>query len=109
MNAKTDKKERRSWWMQFIISVLGTAIGVGLTFAISHMIENRKQEQAQRMTAMMVIHAIDETVDQLQLMKTDMDKMYNAMLFTMQHLDQLDSVPNDTLYLAINYIIADDQ
>lgn len=109
MSDKTDKKERRSWWMQFVISVLGTAIGVGLTFAISHRIENRKQEQAQRMTAMMVIHDIDETVDQLKLMKSDMDKMYNAMLFTMQHLDQLDSVPNDTLYLAINYIIADDQ
>ena len=63
------RKERRSWWMEFIISVIGTAIGVGLTFAVSNRIENRKQEQAQRMTAMMVIHDIDESIERVQSLK----------------------------------------
>ena len=40
------RKERRSWWMQFLISVIGTAIGVGLTFAVSNKIENRKPKIA---------------------------------------------------------------
>ena len=32
MTKEDNRKERRSWWMQFLISVIGTAIGVGLTF-----------------------------------------------------------------------------
>ncbi|MBO7073445.1 MAG: hypothetical protein J6W12_00835 [Bacteroidales bacterium] len=34
MTKEDNKKERRSWWVQFLISVIGTAIGVGLTFAV---------------------------------------------------------------------------
>ena len=62
MTKEDNRKERRSWWMQFLISVIGTAIGVGLTFAVSNRLENRKKEQAQRLTAMMVIHDIDESM-----------------------------------------------
>ena len=95
--------------MQFLISVLGTAIGVGLTFAVSHRIENRKKEQAQRMTAMMVIHDIDESVKSLKTLKEIIEIQYNAMLFVKEHLDQLDSVPNDTLYTAIGFITSDER
>ena len=98
-----------SWWMQFLISVLGTAIGVGLTFAISHRIENKKKEQAQRLTAMMVIHDIDESVNSLKTMKEYMETHYNAMMYAKEHLDQLDSVSVDTLYKAIEFIMTDDQ
>ena len=102
-------KERNIWWMQFLISVLGTAIGVGLTFGISHRIENKKKEQAQRMTAMMVIHDIDETIDKLRLMKVDVENGYYATMYTMEHLNQIDSVPTDTLYAVINFLLSDDQ
>ena len=95
--------------MQFLISVLGTAIGVGLTFAISHRIENRKKEQAQRLTAMMVIHDIDESVQSLKTLKENTKKLYEAMLFAREHLDQLSTVPNDTLYMALSFITSDDQ
>lgn len=44
MTKEDNRKERRSWWMQFLISVIGTAIGVGLTFAVSNRLENRKKE-----------------------------------------------------------------
>lgn len=44
MSNDTDKKKRHEWWMQFVISVLGTAIGVGLTFAVSNRIDNNKKE-----------------------------------------------------------------
>ena len=99
----------RSWRMQFLISVMGTAIGVGLTFAISHRIENKKKEQAQRLTAMMVIHDIDESVNSIKTMKEYMETRYNAMVFAKEHLDQLDSVSVDTLYKAIEFIMTDDQ
>ena len=109
MVTEEKKKERKSWWIQFFISVIGTAIGVGLTFAVSDKIENHKKEQAQRITAMMVIHDIDETIDQLKLIKETYEQQYDATLFTLGRLDQLDSVSNDTLALVVGFIIRDDQ
>ena len=109
MNKEEKKKSNKSWWMQFLISVMGTAIGVGLTFAVSHRIENRKKEQAQRLTAMMVIHDIDESVKSLKTLKENMETQYNVVLFVMERLDQLDSVPLDTLNKVIEFITSDDQ
>ena len=103
------KKSINSWLMQFLIGVMGTAIGVGLTFAISHRIENKKKEQAQRLTAMMVIHDIDESVNCLRTMKEYMETGYNAMIFATEQLDKLDSVLADTLYKAIEFIMSDGQ
>ena len=109
MIKEDNRKERRSWWMQFLISVVGTAIGVGLTFAVSNRIENRKQAQAQRMTAMMVIHDIDESIERVQSLKDNIDKQYNATLYAMSHPDQIDSLPQDTLVLALSYLVSDEK
>ena len=108
MIQEDNRKERRSWWMQFLISVVGTAIGVGLTFAVSNRIESRKQAQAQRMTAMMVIHDIDESIERVQGLKDALESQYNAMIYAMSRLSQFDSVPKDTLILAVSYILADE-
>ena len=109
MGKQKKGKLNKSWWMQFLISVLGTAIGVGLTFAVSHRIENKKKEQAQRLTAMMVIHDIDESIKSLKTLKESIETQYNALSFAAEHLYQLDSVPNDTLYSAVRFITSDDQ
>ena len=109
MNKEEKKKSNKSWWMQFLISVMGTAIGVGLTFAVSHRIENRKKEQAQRLTAMMVIHDIDESVKSLKTMKENMETQYNVLLFVREQLDRLDSVSVDTLSKVVEFITSDDQ
>jgi hypothetical protein len=34
------KKTSDSWLMRFLISIIGTAIGVGLTFAVNNTIES---------------------------------------------------------------------
>lgn len=109
MSKEKKKKSRNNWGMQFLISVLGTAIGVGLTFAVNNRMENRKKEQAQRLTAMMVIHDIDETIDQVKKMKEDMESGYDKTMYVMEHLDQMDSVPDDTIYKAVEYLLLRDR
>lgn len=109
MTKEDNRKERRSWWMQFLISVIGTAIGVGLTFAVSNRLENRKKEQAQRLTAMMVIHDIDESIERVKSMKDDMEQQYNATIYAMSHLDQMESLSYDTLVLVLAYILEEDE
>lgn len=95
--------------MQFLISVIGTAIGVGLTFAVSNRIDNRKKEQARRLTAMMVIHDIDESIDRLKSMKDEMETQYNATIYVISHLNQIDSLSQDTMGLAISYLVSSDE
>ncbi|MBO6080817.1 MAG: hypothetical protein J6P54_07625, partial [Bacteroidales bacterium] len=74
-------KSRASLWMQLLISIIGTAIGVGLTFAVSSWMDNRKKEEAQRLMAIMVIHDIDESINTLKTLKEGMETEYNAMVY----------------------------
>jgi len=93
--------------MQLLISIIGTAIGVGLTFAVNNWMDNRKKEESQRLMAIMVIHDIDESINTLKTLKEKMEKEYNATMYVRDHLDQLDSLPNETLALALSFIVED--
>ena len=101
------KKLRASLWMQLLISILGTAIGVGLTFAVNNWMDSRKKAETQRLMAIMVIHDIDESINSLKTLKENMETEYNATLYAREHLDQFDSVPNDTLSLALSFLVND--
>lgn len=109
MSNDTDKKKRHEWWMQFVISVLGTAIGVGLTFAVSNRIDNNKKEQAQMLTAMMVIHDIDETIDKLKEMKETSETGYNITSYLVEHPEKVDSISFDTLNMVLGFLILSEE
>ena len=102
-----DKKrhDSRQWWKDFLISVLGTAIGVGLTFAISKIVENNKKKEAQRVTAMMVIDDMEKSLEIVRFIKEDEEQRNSAAQYVMEHLSEIDSIPYDTLSLVANYII----
>ncbi len=81
MNMEKKKKRKVSLWKQLLVSIIGTAIGVGLTFAVNNWMDNRKKEEAQRLMAIMVIHDIDESINTLKTLKEQMETMYNATLY----------------------------
>lgn len=104
-------KEKRfvlnNWWKQFLTGVMGTAIGVGLTFAVSNWVDNHKKDQAQRQTAMMAVYDIDEIV---RLMKEDSqeeDLIFPILSHLAAHPERLDIISPDTLRMAVLYLIDD--
>ena len=101
------KKLRAPLWMQLLISIIGTAIGVGLTFGVNNWMDKRKKEETQRLMAIMVIHDIDESINSLKTLKENMETEYNATMYVREHLDQIESVSNDTLSLALSFIVED--
>ena len=95
-----------SRWQQFFISVLGTAIGVALTFSLNGLRANNKQQQAQRLTAIMVIHDIDNTIDILKSWKQQEASKDTLLHYAMDNKDHLDKVPSDTLSSIILNLVS---
>jgi len=92
-------------WSQFFISVLGTAIGVGLTFGLNGMMERHKQDKAQRLTAIMVIHDIDCTIDIIKSWKKQEESADDLLHYAIEHRDDVDMMPYDTLVKVITCLV----
>ena len=92
----------------FLVSVLGTAIGVALTFSLNELRSEKQKDQAQRMTAIMVIHDIDDTIDDLKKLK-DSEQLFNDYAqFILERKDCMETVPFDTLSRFANMLSKND-
>ncbi|MBQ9548563.1 MAG: hypothetical protein IJV01_05345 [Bacteroidales bacterium] len=95
------------WWKQFLTGVMGTAIGVGLTFGVSNLVDNHKKAQAQRQTATMAVYDIDEMI---RALKEDLqleDALFPIAMYLSNHPDRMDKVGIDTLRQALTYLMED--
>ena len=97
-------KVPNTWGKSFLTSVLGTTISIILTFGTSALVERKVKADVQRQTAMMVIHDIDVCVDQMEEMAKNEEESNNAIQYILAHLDQIASLPEDTLSLAMDLL-----
>ena len=92
------------WWKTFLTSILGTTISIALTFGTTAWVSNKKKQDAQRQTAMMVIHDIDVSAALMEKKANLEEKSKNAVQYIMDHFSQIDSLPEDTLWYAMAMI-----
>ena len=98
------KTKRRFDWDSFFVTVLGTAIGVALTFVVSGILERRNKAQAQRLTAIMVIHDIDNSIDIVKKMKEEEERNGELLRFALKQRDHLEGMPIDTLSRVLDVL-----
>ena len=103
MKKKTTR--RKFDWERFLITVMGTAIGVALTFVVNGMVARHNKEQAQRLTAIMVIHDIDNTIDILKSWKEQEEAVQPMLLYALEHKDQKELIPSDTLEKVLSFLV----
>jgi len=94
-------KHLGTWGKGFLTNVLGTTVSILLTFGTSALIDSKMKADAQRQTAMMVIHDIDVSVEKMERIAEYEEKKNNAVQYILAHIEQIDSLPEDTLGLAI--------
>ena len=106
MKWKPDFKNKLTnpWWKNTASSVVGTVLGIALTFGTSNWVENSKKQEVQRQTAMMVIHDIDEIADALLKKHEDEGRLYKVVIYATYDLDELDSIPEDSLRMVLDFI-----
>ena len=97
-------KVTNTWGKSILTSVLGTTISIILTFGTSALVESKEKANVQRQTAMMVIHDIDLCADQIEEMAKDEEERKNAVQYIQAHLDEIESLPEDTLELAMDML-----
>lgn len=92
---------------QLSISILGTAIGVGLTFFVNDKVEDTHQRAAQRETAIMAVCDIDEIVQGLKDEIHLEDSLFKVTMYVATHQELIDSLPMDTLDMVLMYLYDD--
>ena len=102
--AEEKKKNVNPWLMQFWIAVLGTSIGVGLTFMVSGLVEKRNKQQAQRQAAMMVIDDLDKSIATLKAIQQFEEEYFQTTQLALDHIDDLESIPDTTLNKVFAYL-----
>ena len=92
---------------QLSLSILGTAIGVGLTLFANNRVDYSRQRSAQHETAIMAVCDIDEIAqglkDEIQLE----DSLFQVTMYVSSHQELIDSLSKDTLDRAFEYLYDD--
>ena len=92
-------------WERFLITVIGTAIGVALTFIVNGSVARRNKAQAQRLTAIMVIHDIDNSVEIMKNIKAEEERNGELLRSALKQRDHLEGMPYDTLASVLGVLV----
>ena len=98
------KKTDHEWLKTLLVSIIGTFVGVSLTFFADRMVERRQQKKAQRETAIMAVCDIDEIIQKLKEEKQMEDSLYHVAFYVSTHPEDIESISYDSLLMAFNYV-----
>ena len=93
---------------ELLLTTIATTISIVLTFGTAQYFEHRQKEADARMLAMMVIHDMDNTVEQLRrLAKEDAQNTEEAR-YVLDNFEKVDSLDYNMLNRVLGYIMAAD-
>lgn len=88
-----------------LMTVIGTTISIILTFGTSSIVDRVKKKAEGRQMAMTVIHDIDNTATAFRDMSKEEEDGFKQSQYILNHLDEIDSIGNDTLMVALLFVL----
>lgn len=95
----------RTFWKELLLTILATTISIILTFGTAHVIEKRQKEKAGRQAAMMVIHDMDQTAEDMHKRAKAEESYFNMAQYVINNFDRIDAISEDTLITVFNYLL----
>lgn len=105
MKKEKSKQILTPWLKGFLTSILGTTISIALTFGTTALVNNKKKQDAQRLTAMMVIDDIDKSIETVKKIRDYEEQGYNVSIYALEHLDSIETLTDDSLNIVFNYLL----
>lgn len=91
---------------RFLISILGTTLSIALTFGTTALINAHKKKSAQRQTAMLVIHDINNTIEALKNARSEIEKNYESAQYFMEFMDHPEAADSARLMVATENLLS---
>lgn len=99
----SDKQKTLSPFMErFLITILGTTLSIALTFGTTALVNSHKKKAAQKQTAMLVIHDINNTIESMEATKNQCEKDYESAQYFLEYMDCPEAAEPDRLAEAID-------
>lgn len=95
----------KGFWKEIAMTTLATTISIVLTFGTAHLIEQNQKRNAGKQTAMMVIHDIDQNVEELRMKAKAEEYFFEMTQYVTDNLDKIDAIDPDTLLTVLQYIL----
>ena len=89
---------------ELLLTTIATTISIVLTFGTAQYFEHRQKEADARMLAMMVIHDMDNTVEQLRRMAKEDAQNTEEARYVLDNLDKVDSLEYNLMARVLSYI-----
>lgn len=93
---------------KMLTTFFATTLSIILTFGTTHFVDKKKKRAAGRQTAMMIIHDIDNSVDMFRNSAKEEGENLQRTLYALNHIDSLESMPEDSVIAILNYIVHDE-
>lgn len=101
---KWQKITSADWAKELLMTFIGATLSIILTFGTAHFLDRKQQRADGRQMAMMVIHDIENNAKTLSECVDAEEKLFNISQLVLNNVDHLDSVPEDSLILFVQYI-----
>lgn len=90
---------------ELLLTTIGTTISIVLTFGTAHYVEQQQADKSRRLLAMTIINDIDQSLNITKRLIELEEEGRTVSFHLLDNIDRLDSIPSDTLYMFINYVM----
>ena len=94
-------------WKELFLTFIATTLSIVLTFGTAYYLDNKAKKATGRQMAMMVIHDIETSVDDLRSMAKNEAMLYEIVKAVIVNPSKIDSLSEDSLYQVVSYLMND--